>query len=326
MPRFSVIIPVYNVEEYLEGCVSSVVSQTYEDIEIILVDDGATDGCPAICDALAQKDGRIKVIHKKNGGLSDARNAGIDKAVGEYILFLDSDDYWSDASVLGEIAKRLEITGADVLSFNYHKTDGEKDSPVYFQGKRDMPRELSGRDSFVYQTDNDLWIACSWNKCTKRELYENGELRFVKGIPFEDIDWCVRLALKAQSFDYMDMDTVAYRQRPGSISQSPTAKKIEILIGNTKMSLDILERAEDREKADLIKPYMGYQCATLLFTVSELDSKEERLALLEKSKGFLPLLAYSKNRKVKVVRAASRLFGLKAASYLMHKLFKMRHR
>ena len=92
-PLISVVVPIYNVEKYLERCVESLRSQTYENLEIILVDDGSPDGCPAICDAYVKKDARIQVIHQVNAGLSRARNAGIDIAGGEYIAFVDSDDY-----------------------------------------------------------------------------------------------------------------------------------------------------------------------------------------------------------------------------------------
>lgn len=92
-PLISVIVPIYNVESYLNRCVESIVNQTYQNLEIILVDDGSPDNCPQICDDWARKDSRIKVIHKENGGLSDARNAGMNIATGEYISFIDSDDY-----------------------------------------------------------------------------------------------------------------------------------------------------------------------------------------------------------------------------------------
>ena len=92
----SIVIPVYKVEKYLEKCVESVINQTYKNLEILLVNDGSPDNCPKICDEYAQKDNRIKVIHKENGGLSDARNAGIDVATGKYITFIDSDDYISN--------------------------------------------------------------------------------------------------------------------------------------------------------------------------------------------------------------------------------------
>lgn len=95
-PLISVIVPIYNVEKYLARCVDSIVNQTYKNLEIILVDDGSPDRCPKMCDDYAEKDSRIKVVHKKNGGLSDARNAGMAVATGEYISFIDSDDYVSD--------------------------------------------------------------------------------------------------------------------------------------------------------------------------------------------------------------------------------------
>ena len=94
MPFFSIIVPVYKVEKYLNQCVSSILEQDFKDFELILVDDGSPDGCPAICDELAITDERIKVIHKINGGLSDARNAGLAIASGDYVIFLDSDDFW----------------------------------------------------------------------------------------------------------------------------------------------------------------------------------------------------------------------------------------
>ena len=104
----SVIVPVYNVEKYLCQCVDSILGQTYRDLEVILVDDGSPDGCPRICDEYARKDGRVKVIHKKNGGLSDARNAGLEMAGGEYVIFVDSDDFWKDESVLSRLVEIFE--------------------------------------------------------------------------------------------------------------------------------------------------------------------------------------------------------------------------
>lgn len=96
MVKFSIIIPIYNVERYLETCVNSILTQTYSDYEVILVDDGSPDRCGELCDHYAESDSRVKVVHKVNGGLSSARNAGLDIAMGEYVIFVDSDDYWDD--------------------------------------------------------------------------------------------------------------------------------------------------------------------------------------------------------------------------------------
>ena len=107
-PLISVIIPVYKVEKYLNKCVDSVLNQTYKNLEIILVDDGSPDKCPEICDEYAKKDDRIKIIHKQNGGLSDARNVGIEKSTGEYITFIDSDDY-VDSNYIEQLYKLFDI-------------------------------------------------------------------------------------------------------------------------------------------------------------------------------------------------------------------------
>ena len=101
--KISFIIPIYKVEQYLEQCVNSVLNQTYKDIEVILVDDGSPDNCPKMCDEFATIDNRIKVVHKPNGGLSDARNAGLKVAIGDYVIFMDSDDFWTDNKHLEQL-------------------------------------------------------------------------------------------------------------------------------------------------------------------------------------------------------------------------------
>ena len=116
MPLFSIIVPVYKAEKYISECVDSVLAQTFEDFELILADDGSPDRCPEICDEYAKKDSRIKVIHKNNGGASSARNSGIDAACGEYIIFLDSDDYWEGNYTLQRLAEKSK-DGYDIIMF-----------------------------------------------------------------------------------------------------------------------------------------------------------------------------------------------------------------
>lgn len=117
MIRFSIIVPIYKVERYLKTCIDSILTQTFSDFEVILVDDGSPDLCGKICNDYAENDLRIKVLHKANGGLSSARNAGLDIAIGEYIIFIDSDDFWDDNTALENINKNLTETKADLLIF-----------------------------------------------------------------------------------------------------------------------------------------------------------------------------------------------------------------
>ena len=126
-PFFSIIVPIYKVEQYLEKCINSILVQTLYRFELVLVDDGSPDNCGKICDVFAAKDNRIRVVHKKNGGLSSARNAGIDVCVGSYVIFIDSDDFWDDENALRKIYSNLLESNAELLVFPakryYEKND-----------------------------------------------------------------------------------------------------------------------------------------------------------------------------------------------------------
>lgn len=134
MCRVSVIVPVYQVEAYLARCLDSLLAQTFEDFELILVNDGTRDGCPEIMNAYAAKDARIRILHKENGGLSSARNAGLDVAQGEYVAFVDSDDYVAPA-LLEDTVRAAEQSGADLVLFNYQLVvDGVEQGPYLPMG------------------------------------------------------------------------------------------------------------------------------------------------------------------------------------------------
>ena len=129
--KFSVVIPVYNVKEYLEKCVQSVLAQHSDEYEIILVDDGSTDGSGELCDALAARTPeKIRVVHKTNGGLGDARNVGLEHARGDYLVFLDSDDY-IDETMFAELSEKIDETHADIISFGFRVDNGGDTSQVF---------------------------------------------------------------------------------------------------------------------------------------------------------------------------------------------------
>ena len=188
-PLISVIVPVYNVEKHLDRCVESIVNQTYTNLEIILVDDGSPDNCPAMCDAWAEKDNRIKVIHKENGGLSSARNAGLDVMTGEYVYFIDSDDYINEITI-STLYNLINEYNADMSFGRYYRVfDSETD---FYQPEFTDEIFLFDEDSFWnahYDYDNDnseysvnLIISC--NKLYKSELFD--ALRFEYGKIHED--------------------------------------------------------------------------------------------------------------------------------------------
>ncbi len=312
--RFSFIIPVYNVAEYLETCVTSVIRQTYSDIEIILVDDGSTDQSGAICDALMLRDSRVSVIHQDNKGLSAARNRGIEIATGEYIVFLDSDDFWESDSALSAINDRLLLSNADVLSFNYVKYDGKINGTPY------LPvisyNDVVNKYSFEYQVRKHIWIACAWNKAVKRELFTDGNMRFSLGVTSEDIDWCVRLALSADVFDYYEVPVVCYRQRGTSISQSSTLKKTNCLIDNIEKSLSLVNNSASEHRY-LLRDYLGYQIGTALFHIASLKNKAERDELVLRIKPYRNMLGWSNSLKIRLLNTIAHIGGIRLAVFLL---------
>ena len=179
-------MPVYNVENYIHKSVDSVLQQTYRNFEIILVDDGAKDNCPQICDSYAEKDSRIKVIHKQNGGLSDARNFGIDSATGDYIIFLDSDDYWNSDKALEHIAQKIEAEHSDVLFFFFQYLF-EAENKIVEYNPDYQTLSIDRTDKASQLTDlikQNVFISSAWAKVIKRTLFLDNNLYFEKGIYF----------------------------------------------------------------------------------------------------------------------------------------------
>ncbi len=207
------IIPVYRVEAYLERCVDSVLAQTYGNLEIILVDDGSDDGCPAICDTYARKDGRVRVIHQENRGLSGARNAGIDCAEGSYLVFTDSDDY-----LVPEFVERLYEacvgTGSDLALCRFAYVRGEA-----------VPREqegglrvLTGRQmqAGLYGPEGVYYVV-AWNKLYRRELFDG--IRYPEGRIHEDEATTYRIFHRAEQAVYVDAALYGYFISPSSITR-----------------------------------------------------------------------------------------------------------
>ena len=213
----SVIVPVYKVEQYLDECVASIVAQTYPNLEIILVDDGSPDRCPEICDVWAQKDKRIKVIHKFNGGLSDARNAGLELASGEYIAFVDSDD-WISPDMYVTMHKAMREANADICSCGIVEAYPE------YQQSRNLP-ELVGDSEEILQLlyADTLYPVMAWNKLYHSEHWKN--LRFPTGKICEDAFTTYQLVDKAEKIVQINTPLYFYRIRENSIMTSAFSRK-----------------------------------------------------------------------------------------------------
>ena len=219
-PLISIIVPVYNTEEYLQQCIDSILEQTYSTLEIILVDDGSTDLSGSICDIYATKDSRIKVIHKKNCGLSAARNTGLDTASGDYICFVDSDDY-IDTKLCERIVNILSETCVDIVAFDIALVDEKgkdigsiESSHGLFADKKVALRELLSNHLNNY----------AWNKVYKRCVFD--DVRYPVGYTWEDLGTTYKLLLNANSIFCTPEKLYYYRQRKGSIIHSITRKAL----------------------------------------------------------------------------------------------------
>lgn len=211
-PLISVIIPIYKVEDYLKQCIDSVINQSYKHLEIILVDDGSPDNCGKICDEYANKDKRIKVIYKENGGLSDARNAGINVAKGDYIAFVDSDDWIHQEMceklitiAIEEEADIVECKFKSVYKREYMDEDNINQKVKVFNNIEALKNHFYGQDLY----------RCVWNKIYKRELFNN--IRFPKGIEAEDLHTTYKLFYKAKKIAFTEYIGYYYYIRKDSI-------------------------------------------------------------------------------------------------------------
>lgn len=215
----SVVVPIYNVEKYLSACIESILSQTYKYIEIILVDDGATDTCPQICDQFSLKDSRIKVIHKKNGGLSDARNIGMNLAKGKFITFVDSDDLL-DCKFIEDLFNTMIANEADIAFCDYCKIDencmSKVDNSVGNIIKFSNTECLE--NLYIPKTHGMEFVA--WGKLYKLDLFKKNKIFYPKGKIHEDTFTTYKLCYYANKVVFVDVPRYFYRIRSGSIMSS----------------------------------------------------------------------------------------------------------
>lgn len=247
MPCISVVVPIYQVEKYLHRCVESIRNQSVKDIEIILVDDGSPDDCPRICDELAAIDKRIRVLHKKNGGLSSARNAGVDLATGEYVFYLDSDDY-IESTTFEELLAVQKSTEADIVLCNYY----------YSYPDHEMAANLDFNETAILSTYEAMEALVSgriqnfaWGKLTRREIAQKH--RFPEGKLFEDTYWAHLIFADADQIAILNKPLVHYVQREESISFTFTMKRLDVLDG-WQVRKDFLEESYP----DLVQKWMTH--------------------------------------------------------------------
>lgn len=293
-PILSIVLPVYKVEPYLRKCVESLFNQDLpkDDYEIVLVDDGSTDACPVICDDYGKRFDNVKVVHRKNGGLSAARNSGIDVAIGKYVQFVDSDDYL-EPNVLKTLVDKIESEGLDVLRFNYQNVNGQY---VVFEPNKeskpfvDYSEEPCNGLTFLSER---LGYGCyAWQFILRRELLNS--CRFKEGIYFEDTEWTPRMLMKANRVASANLMVYNYLQREGSITQSVDVEKKRKVLEDKLFLVDSM--MQQMKLTDDERWFKGMIAQLTLSSIDDVSmnfygERKHYLKLLE-SKGVYPLSSY----------------------------------
>lgn len=315
--KVSVIIPVYNVEKYLNQCVDSVLNQTYQNVEVILVDDGSTDNSPAICEEYAKNDKRVQVIHKVNGGASTARNVGINVATGEYLMFLDSDDFWDGNTVLEDIFDG--VSEVDVVCFGY-KECWDKG---YIDGRGTSENSLlhcanSNGALLKNLIATGVLTSSACTKAVKSNLVIEQKIYFKEGITTEDVDWTARVILSAKSYIVVPQNFYVYRQRNDSIVHTIKYENLEMLAGNVERCLGYGQSIGDTELLELYYNYVAYQYISFLMVAILCESDKRTELLLKYMRKYKWILNYHLNKKVKTVYWFNKILGYR----LMYKALK----
>lgn len=254
--KFSIIVPIYNTELYLKKCLNSIVKQSYKNIEIILVNDGSEDESPTICDEYGKIDSRIQIIHKKNGGVSDTRNHGLIKATGQYVMFVDSDDYIEKdcCKKFSKIIKnhpKVDIIASNIKSFSSNKIKKEMYTLT------DVKQPLNGREFLKLQLKNKTIQISSCRNIYNRKYIIDNQFFFKVGILHEDEQWTPRVFLLAKRVICTEYTHYIRVQREGSITRNKVKTKNAIDLMEIVIELSITyEGLEDIELKKLLYDYL----------------------------------------------------------------------
>ena len=315
-PMFSIIIPVYNTEKELERCVRSVTCQTFHDFELILVDDGSRDNSGALCDTFAREDERIVVIHQENSGSSEARNTGARAAKGKYLLFLDSDDMWSDPEALENLSIIIQRNSVDVICFGVEIFDDDGSfvkSRIPTEPSCDAVSKESVLKHLVY---SNQYFSASYVKAIRRDFFFENDLSFVKGlVSGEDGEWSGRVMVRCRSI--AAMPSAFYkriRRAEGGITSFIGKKNILDVFRAIEIGLQYVDQhAENSILRELYLEYWAYQYAMLFGLAYRLHRDPEYKTIIDLFRRYKWLLEYDHVKKVKAVRCLTAMLGVRGA-------------
>lgn len=316
---FSIIVPVYNVEKYLNECVDSILCQTFSDFELILVDDGSTDSSGNICDQYAQENHRVKVIHKQNGGQSTARNIGVKNALGQYAVFLDSDDFISDKNFFLDLNEKIN-DNTDIVVFRYNKYYNDRIDDCGISLKN---LDTSNKNIFLQQLVNrDAFFCSCWSKCTRMSILKENNIIFDENLCCEDMDWYYNVVSHTQNFEVIDKPYINYRQRENSVTSTFKKKSFtDYIFTINKWKKEFEQITDSSLKETMLSSLAKLYCNLLIsYSANSKQLKAEKKQIF----AFKQLLKYNLNPRTKIISLFTKFLGLNITCLILKILQKVR--
>lgn len=341
MMFYSIIIPVYNAEKYLDDCVKSVLGQTYTDYEVILVDDGSTDGSANMCDQYVKKSGckagEVKVIHKENGGVPSARNAGIKAAKGDFLVFIDSDDYLADSNFLEDAhhvlcKERIEKKEIDILFYGMIKRWDNGENIITerrYEGLEKINTFDDRAAALAWMAKTDKFIISAWMQMVRRSFIVENKLYFDEALKTaEDIEWTFRTMSKEPRIYGMNIFPYMHCVRENSLCTS------EIRTGFCRDRFGALERsmkhisvcAGKQDYCNALYAGLAYHFYILLALIPDEPDNRIREENFREIQRFKVLQKYALGRKERLCRIIVTLFGIRMGARILNRRISYQRR
>ena len=322
--RFSIILPIYNVEKYLKECVDSILKQTFRDYEIILVDDGSSDGSPELCDKLAETYDFIRVIHKANGGAADSRNVGLKNAIGDYIIFIDSDDFILSEHFLEDVNNSFS-ENVDMVLYKYCKYFDETNVLAECNFSYESAKLKENYADKIYElVKADAFFGMAWIRAIRKDILLDNQILFETGLTGEDMDWNYELMLNVSNIELLDNIYIAYRQRSGSVTASYKIKNLEDFIHIVEVWSEKLRFIENDTLKKALLGSLAKNYSNLLIVYSRLTDINKK-EYKQRIKKLDWLLKCGMSRRPQTVAKIYRIFGFNLTVSALKILDKIKH-
>ena len=318
--RFSVIVPAYNVQDYIVGCIDSILKQSFRDYEIILVNDGSSDATFEYCQELHRKNTCIKLVNKENGGLSSARNVAINQAEGDYLLFLDGDDFWKDGDFLENLNCIIETNSPDTIIFPYSYYYAKDRIKEYQFNLSEISSSSNNFSDNLYSLiDNGIWYPSACNKCIRKDIVAINNISFPLNMTSEDVQWCFELSQHITSYYIYNKGVYMYRQnREGSISYKLKMKNLEDLFLNIE---NVLSGSKKIRDADYL--YLSHYYLEVIPYVKPFLKNPDVKRMLSKYKWLSNYSKNTRNIKKRIIYFCLTYMGFRLSSLLLSILVKL---